>query len=139
MHDVRSEAALLTCFREIDQPDVLLAPDFAFPLQFESAFAWTVGPRAYLLFRDRPDRPTRGIVFHRSGGIREDVVAMCDWCHRMRGQGNVRLMSARAGERRRVGLYLCSDLSCVAQAAELVNDPAELYRRIGEFASRRLF
>jgi treble-clef zinc-finger protein len=154
MHELSSEGELLACFREIDRPEVELAPDLAFPLRLDrrtGAFAWAVGPRAYLLFRDAPDRPTRGIVFHRDTGGLPDVVAMCEWCHRVRGHARVKLMSARAGSRRSVGLYLCSDLSCIATAQELpgVDDVPEgldtdertrrTIQRIADFATRRLF
>jgi hypothetical protein len=146
-----SEPELLRCFREIDRDDVELPPDLAFPLAIHDVLAWAVGPRAYLLFRDRPERAPRGIVFHRNPGALPDVVAMCEWCHAVRGRGAVKLMSVRSDERRRVGLYLCSDLGCVSRARELPSpddlpggaDGAERARRalarICDFAARRLF
>ncbi|HEY2747596.1 MAG TPA: FBP domain-containing protein [Polyangia bacterium] len=150
MH-VRSEAELLSFFREIDRADVELAPDLAFPLPLDGAHAWAVGPRAFLVFQDRDTAPPRGIVFHRNSSALPDAAAMCEWCHAVRGGGRVKLMSARASEHRRVGLYLCADLGCVERARELPA-PDDLpegldgherarraLRRIGEFASRRLF
>jgi hypothetical protein len=151
MVTLSSEPELLRCFREIDQADVELAPDQAFPLAVGDALGWAVGPRAYLLFRDRPGAPLRGLVFHRNGGGLPDVVAMCEWCHAVRGHGRVQLLSVRAGERRRVGLYLCRDLGCVARSREVpgTDDVPEgldgderarrTLRRICEFAGRRLF
>ncbi len=151
MQHVRSEAELLSSFREIDRADVELAPDLAFPLAFDGALAWAVGPRAFLVFADRADAPPRGIVFHRNSGGLPDAAAMCEWCHAVRGNGRVKLMSARAGEHRRVGLYLCADLDCVSRAHELPGPddvPESLdgserarrtLRRISDFASRRLF
>ncbi len=148
---VTSEAELLRCFREIDRGEVELAPALAFPLPCDDALAWTVGPRAFLLFRERPGAPPRGIVFHRNAGAIPDVAAMCEWCHAVRGHGGVTLMSCRADQRRRVGLYLCGDLGCIARARELpgpddVNDRVQgdervrrTLRRISEFAGRRLF
>ncbi len=148
---VTSETELLRCFRDIDRDDVELGPELAFPLRVDDAVAWAVGPRAYLVFRDRPDGPARGIVFHRNPGAQPDVAAMCEWCHAVRGHGGVKLMSAWAGARRRVGLYLCADLGCVGRAREMPApddlperlDGAErarrALRRISEFAARRLF
>jgi hypothetical protein len=151
MSTLLSEAELLRCFREIDRSEVELAPDLAFPLQLDDVTAWAVGPRAFLVFRDRATAPPRGIVFHRNAGAMPDVVAMCEWCHAVRGHGAVKLLSVRTDERRRVGLYLCSDLGCVSRARELPGPddiPEQLdgaqrarrtLRRISEFASRRVF
>ncbi len=146
-----SEEELLRCFREIDRDEVELSPELAWPLRVDDALAWAVGPRAFLVFRDRPGAPLRGIVFHRNAGSLPDVVAMCEWCHAVRGHGAVKRLSVSTDERRRVGLYLCSDLGCVARAHEApgVDDLPErldgserarrTVRRIAEFASRRLF
>ncbi|MGZ3407660.1 MAG: FBP domain-containing protein [Polyangia bacterium] len=132
MQTVPSEVELLHCFREIDRADVLVAPDLVFPLEVDDAVAWAVGPRAFLLFCDRPGRPPRGIVFHRNSGAVPDAAAMCEWCHCVRGHGGVKLLSVRSGERRRVGLYLCSDLACVGRGRRTL-------QRISELASRHLF
>jgi hypothetical protein len=146
-----SEPELLRCFREVDRDDVELAPDLAYPLLLDEALAWAVGPRAFLVFRERPEARPRGIVFHRNAGPLPDAAAMCEWCRAVRGGGGVKLMSVRAGDRRRLGLYLCSDLGCVARAREVPGpddvsdrvDGEERARRtlgrIAEFAARRLF
>lgn len=159
MKIVTSESELVGCFREIDRADVLFAPELAFPLVVDDVVAWAVGPRAFLLFVDpivegRADRPPRGIVFHRNAGAIPDVAAMCEWCHAVRGHGGVKLMSVASGERRSLGLYLCSDLGCVARARALpgLDDPPHLdgdarvgeragrtLQRIFDFAARRLF
>jgi hypothetical protein len=153
MKIVASESELLQCFRDIDRGDVELSPDVSFPLELGDALAWAVGPRAFLVFRDRhrPDARPRGLVFHRNPGTMPDVVAMCEWCHAVRGHGAVKLMSVCAGARRRLGLYLCSDLGCVGRVRE-VPTPDDLHERFGaderahrtlgrivDFASRRLF
>lgn len=146
-----SETELLGAFREIDRADVELAADLRFPLPFEQLLAWTAGPRAYLLFRERPQGKPRGIVFHRNSGGLPDAAAMCEWCHAVRAHGGVKLMSMRADERRLVGLYLCADVGCVARARQPrgFDDPRErvdgeersrrALQRIVEFAARRLF
>jgi hypothetical protein len=151
MDSITSEHELVRCFRDVDRDDVELTSDLSFPLRVDDAVAWAVGPRAFLLFRDRPGAPVRGIVFHRNAGAMPDAAAMCEWCHAVRAHGGVKLLSVRSGERRRVGLYLCSDLGCVTRAHELPGpddvpeglDGAERARRavqrISEFAARRLF
>jgi hypothetical protein len=151
MMTIGTELELKRCFREIDRDQVELSPEQAFPLALDDVLAWAVGPRAFLLFRDRPEARPRGIVFHRNSGAMPDVVAMCEWCHAVRGHGGVKLMSVATDDRRRVGLYLCSDLGCVARAHEAPS-PDDLregldageraertLRRIAEFAARRVF
>ncbi|MDB4966145.1 MAG: hypothetical protein JWN44_1834 [Myxococcales bacterium] len=151
MEMVTSELELLRLFRDIDRADVELSPDLIFPLALDETLAWAVGPRAFLLFRERPDRPARGIVFHRNAGTVPDVAAMCEWCHAVRGHGGVKLLSVSVDARRRVGLYLCSDLSCVSRSNEVpgpddlpegldgAQRAARTLERISRFASRRLF
>lgn len=151
MSIVTSEAELYACFRDLDRADVELPPDLTFPLEVDGALAWAAGPRAFLVFAERPTARPRGIVFHRNAGAVPDAAAMCEWCHAVRGHGGVKLMSVRSGERRRIGLYLCSDLGCVARARELpgpddVPEPFDaderrrrILGRIAELAARRLF
>jgi hypothetical protein len=146
MTTLLSEAELLRSFRDIDRDEVELTPDLVFPLALEDVVAWTYGPRAFLVFRDRPDGPARGMVFHRNPGAMPDVVAMCEWCHSVRGHGRVKLMSVSRDKHRQVGLYLCSDLGCVTRSSELPG-PDDLHRRastdvlrrISVFASQRVF
>jgi hypothetical protein len=141
MMAVTCESELLGCFRKIDQREVELSADLTLPLEVEDVFAWTVGPRAFLLFRDRPGARPRGIVFQRSSSVMPHIVAMCEWCHSVRGNGAVQLMSVSADERRSVGVYICSDLGCLARARELPDPagPSRTLRRISDFANRRLF
>ena len=115
MTTVTSEAELQSFFRDLDRDEVELAPELTLPFAIDDARAWAVGPRVFLLFCDRPGARPRGIVFHRNSGGIPDVVAMCDWCHAIRGHGAVKLMTVRADERRRVGMFLCSDLGCGAR------------------------
>jgi hypothetical protein len=118
---ISTEEELRRCFREIDRGDVELG-ELKLPLELGRSLVWTFGARAYLIFRT-PRVSPRGIVFHRESN--PSAVAMCDWCHAQRGQGNVRLLSARSSERRSVGLYLCADLRCV-QSAGTISQAIEL-------------
>jgi FBP C-terminal treble-clef zinc-finger len=155
MSALTSEAELRLLFRETDRDEVELAPELTFPLAVESARTWSVGPRVFLVFRAPADARAgarlRGIVFHRNSGALPDVVAMCEWCHAVRGNGRVKLLSCKTDDRRRLGLYLCSDLACLEPTRDPRGpddipdglDGAERARRAllraAELAARRLF
>jgi hypothetical protein len=109
---ISTEEELRRCFREIDRSDVEVG-DLRLPLRLGRSLVWTFGTRAYLVFR-APKVSPRGIVFHREAT--PSAVAMCDWCHTQKGQGRVRLLTARTSDRRTIGLYLCSDLACIQNA-----------------------
>jgi hypothetical protein len=130
MDMLTSEEELRSCFREIDRAEVELPPDVVFPLQVEGVLSWALGPRAFLLFRDRPGRRPLGMVFHRNSTPTPDMAAMCEWCHVVRANGGVKLMSVSVDPRRFVGLYLCSDLGCASRSA---------LERISQFAARKVF
>lgn len=148
MSSVRTEAELLQCFREIDRADVdahaiVLPPDSA------PVVTWSSGTHAYLLLRDRADATPKGIVFHRNNGQAPTVPTMCQWCHRVRSNGGVKLLSVRSSDRRWVGQYLCSDLDCLRDDPAGPNDlretldtearSARTIERIRSFAARRIF
>jgi hypothetical protein len=146
-----SDAELLSYFREIDRAEVELAPDLSVPHSIEFASTWSAGPRVFLLFRDRAGAPPRGIVFHCNPGGLPEAVAMCDWCHAVRGHGGVRLMTVRSSDRREVGLYLCSALACVSPVRDApspddlpeglsgVERAHRALSRISDFAARCVF
>jgi hypothetical protein len=140
MSAVVSEAELLGCFRRIDRRDVELAPDLTLPLRVDDVFAWTVGPRAFLLFRDGADGPPRGLVFARCSGMSANIVAMCRWCHSVRGRGAIKLMSVSIDRGHSVGVYVCSDLGCLGRAREFASARGEsqTLSRIRDFAHRCL-
>ncbi len=147
---IGDDTELLHCFRPLDRPE-LVPPDSAFPIQVDPCFAWSAGPRTFLLYRDRSDARPKGIVFHRSTSAVPDMSAMCEWCHRVRSHGGVKLLTASLDARKSVGLYLCSDLGCVKKAREAPGPDdfdegldadariQKIVARISTFASRRLF
>jgi hypothetical protein len=146
-----SEEALVGCFRPIDQDEVEPPPDAHLPIEVDDCLAWSHGPRAFLIYRDGTDRRPRGIVFHRNQGGVPEAAAMCEWCHAVRRAGGVKLLSVRADQKKRVGLYLCANLDCVAMRSDLPGPDdfdegldaearrARALRRIADFAARRLF
>ena len=107
------------------------------------------GHRLFLLFEDSGDR--RGIVFERTHGSAETPAAMCQWCHAVRRGPAVGLLTASAARHRRVGVHLCTDLSCRENALgvpgvndflESVSAPERLQdvlTRMREFARANLF
>ncbi len=140
MVTVTSEAELLDCFRRIDRRDVELAPDLRLPLRVYDVLAWTVGPRAFLLFADGAAKQPRGLVFARCSGGSASIMAMCRWCHSVRGQGAIKLMSVSIDRGHSVGVYVCSDLGCLDRAREFPTARGErqTLRRIRAFADRCL-
>jgi hypothetical protein len=140
----------LRCFRPIDRDDVEGLEKLPFPLRVDDCYAWTSGPRSYLVFCASPEEPARGIVFHRSTQALPDVASMCEWCHVVRAHGGVKLLSAYTDARHSVGLWLCSDLGCLRRARELpgpddIRESGDtddrirrIVRRIADFAARRL-
>ncbi|HXU71478.1 MAG TPA: FBP domain-containing protein [Polyangia bacterium] len=130
MSAVTSEAELRACFRDIDRDEVELAAELVLPLAVDRVVGWIVGPRAFLLFRERAGAPVRGLVLHTATGGRPDRLGMCHACHAVRGRGVIKLMTVRVDERSTVGLFMCSDLRC------LLAGDATSVRRIGELAAR---
>jgi hypothetical protein len=98
---------LVACFRRIDRKEVELAEGMTFPLSLRRLVTWSYGSRTFLVTRDR-----FGVVFRRTPLVAARVSSMCTWCQRMRGRGEVQLLSARVTARRTIGQYLCADLSC---------------------------
>jgi hypothetical protein len=139
MQAFNSEADLLGAFRELDRNEVELPSDVEFPLHTGDLYTWAIGPRAFLVFREHSDAPPKGIVFHRNSGAMPDVAAMCEWCFSVRGHGAVKLLTAQTDRRRSVGLFLCSDLSCLRKVHE-VPGPDDLHERLNahDRASRTL-
>ncbi len=149
MNGLRTTGDVLLCFRDIDRQDVDVQ-GLAFPLDVDPVATWASGPRAYLLLRDHANRAPKGIVFRRNGGTSPDVATMCQWCHRVRAHGGVKLLSVRSSERRWVGQYLCSDLGCLSSNAAIEPDDLResldvdararrTLERIRAFAARRIF
>jgi hypothetical protein len=138
MFALRSESDLVGCFRRIDRREVELAPDMKLPIVVHDVVAWSVGPRAFLLFRDDPDAPPRGLVFTRNAGVMSHLSAMCEWCHVSRGAGAIKLMSVAVTRRRSLGVFVCSDLDCLNRARDLPGRDfgGETLRRIRELAAR---
>jgi hypothetical protein len=151
MSEITNEAALRGAFREVDREELDLTAEVRFPLEVDDCFLWCVGPRVFLLFTPQPGIAPKGIVFNRNSAALPDAAAMCEWCHCVRGNGGVKLLTAHAARNRTVGLYLCADLSCVEKARELPgpDDLAEgldperkvkrILERISTFVMRRLF
>jgi hypothetical protein len=122
MVQIHSEKELLELFRPFDREEIHLANSLHFPIRFDDYLTWEEpsGSRIYLLFVDPSLRSPLGIVFRRdqSDG---DASSMCEWCHSIRAGNGVSLLTATASTKKRVGIYLCRDLSC---KDKLTSDPS---------------
>ncbi len=106
---------LLECFRDLDRDQVQLPHDMVFPLVVRDYLSWIEpsGARVYLVFDDPfSSLGPVGVVFKRTSSSGDSPAQMCQWCHSVRGGGRVGLLTATAGRKRRVGVYLCRDLDC---------------------------
>src|SRR5689334_3845361 len=85
----------------------------AFPLFVRDYVAWVhpAGGRTFLVFSVPGGVPT-GIVLDTNGGGDPSVPSMCDWCHCSGAGAPVGLVSARLNSKKRVGVHVCTDLSC---------------------------
>src|SRR6478672_10282445 len=112
MFRLDSEQALLKSFRPADRKVVELPPGLNLPLFVRDYLAWThpAGGRTFVVFSVPGGVPT-GIVFD-TNGSGPGVPAMCDWCHSPGLGTQVGLLTARVNSRKRVGVHICTDLSC---------------------------
>ena len=147
MFKLDNEAALLAAFRPKDQKGLELTAGQPFPIIVRGYFAWThpAGGRVYLVFAVPGGVPT-GIAFETNGGAGPAVPHMCDWCHSSGTGTEMGLLTARVNSKKRVGVHLCTDLSCrrkLEEAADLQGISAEpamekLISRMGRFAQEAL-
>lgn len=145
MFKLDSADALLATFRPKDRKQVELSPDFTFPLPVHDYVAWTHpgGGRVFLVFATKGGAPT-GIVFDTNGG--GGGPQMCTWCHCTVAGNGVGLLTATLNGRKRVGVMVCTDLSCAQKLDEQANLTGSSVRplieklidRMGRFASEVL-
>lgn len=147
MFKLDSEEAVLKTFRPKDRGLVEFQAGQRFPVILRDCWTWThpAGGRVFLVFASRGGVPT-GIVFDSNGGDSAGVPQMCDWC-RSPGMGTqIGLLTAKLSGKKRVGVHLCSDLSCkqkLEDEADRNGAPVApaidaLLERMGRFASEGL-
>jgi hypothetical protein len=142
-----SEAALLAAFRPKDRPRVEVAPDLSFPLAVHDYLAWRhpAGGRVFLVFAVPGGAPT-GIAFDAAEGPGPSVPHLCQWCHSSVEGNGVGLLTATLNGTKRIGVHVCSDLSCGQKLEEAANRLGQSVRpmmvklvaRMGQFASEGL-
>lgn len=147
MFKLDSEAALLEAFRPKDRKAVEVPPELSFPLVVHDYVAWRhpAGGRVFLVFAVPGGAPT-GIAFDTNDSPGPHVPHMCNWCHSMSEGTGVGLLTATLNGTRRVGVHVCSDLSCAAKLEEEADRqgksvrPAmeKLVARMGQFAAQGL-
>lgn len=143
MFRLQSEDALKASFRPKDAALVEPPPGLTYPLAVLDYLSWVhpAGGLVFIVFATKGGTPT-GIAFNSNGGA-GGVVQMCDWCHHTGVGSQVGLLTARLNANKRLGVYLCSDLSCRQKIEDEANRsgrspvPAlkKLVEKIGEFAS----
>jgi len=110
---VSNQDELQNLFRDFEKDQVILPSNMSFPLAVSDYLAWKEpsGHRTFLVVEDKVgDRPF-GLIFERTKGT-ESVPMMCNWCHAVKPASDVALMTVAVDKRTRVGVYLCSDISC---------------------------
>lgn len=119
MFRLDSDSALLDAFRPKDRKKVELPPGLMFPLTVTDYFSWLhpAGGRVFMLFAPRGGGLPIGIVFDTNGA--NQVTQMCDWCHS--SGTDVALLTAQRTGRKRVGAYVCRDLSCGKKLEDQAN------------------
>lgn len=122
MFKLESEDALLKAFRPKDRDLVELSPEVALPRIVRDYVAWRhpAGGRVFVVFAVRGGAPT-GIAFDTNGGSGDTVPQMCDWCHHSGVGTQVALLTARLNGKKRLGVHLCSDLSCKQKLEDAAN------------------
>ncbi|HZH03863.1 MAG TPA: FBP domain-containing protein [Myxococcaceae bacterium] len=147
MFKLESEEALLAAFRPKDRKLVELSSALNFPVNVRDYIAWShpAGGRVCLVFAAPGGLPT-GILFDTNGDAGGPVPQMCDWCHHTGTGTQVGLLTTYVNGKKRVGLHLCSDLSCKQKLEDEANRsgasvvPAmnRLIERMGRFAREAL-
>ena len=145
MFKLESEEALLAAFRPKDLKWVELVPEIKPPMLVRDYLSWVhpAGGRVFLVFAVPGGVPT-GIVFDGKAGA--SVPAMCDWCHCMSTGTGVGLLVTQVNSKKRVGVHVCSDLSCKRKLEEeadrsgrsVLPQMEKLIERMGRFASEAL-
>lgn len=152
MIKVANESVLKESFRDLDRDEVVVPADMRFPFGLKDYVAWLEpsGHRAYLVFIDPASEKPVGIVFHRPHAKSEGINHMCEWCHSVRGSGSVGMMTAAASSRRRIGIELCTDLSCkdkikappglhdIRESLDADQKAKRVLARMSDFARRNL-
>ena len=119
MFRISDKTELLNLFRDIDKDSVEIPLELKFPLAVVDYFAWREpsGHRTYLVLEDKVGGAPIALTFERTKNS-EAVPMMCNWCHAVRPASDVALMTVSVTNRKRIGLYLCSDISCKTNVLE---------------------
>ncbi|MBS1963281.1 MAG: FBP domain-containing protein [Bdellovibrionales bacterium] len=148
MFRIENENDLRDAFRNLDRDAVEIPADFRFPIYVRDYLAWreSSGARVFLVFAEPEQRKTFGIAF-RADQSRGVAPHHCEWCHSTGGSSEIGLLTANASDRKRVGLHLCLDLTCLGKLESRANLSGENSRVIArrltanmmDFARRTLF
>jgi hypothetical protein len=114
-----SETALLDTFRPRDRKLVEPPPGLKYPLIATDYFSWLhpAGGRVFAVFAPRGGGLTTGIVFDTNGA--NHVTQLCHWCHSQ--SNDVAMLTAQRNSNKRIGVCVCSDLSCARKIEDAAN------------------
>lgn len=135
---IQTEKQVIDAFREIDQSEVQIPHNITFPFLVRDYFAWTEpgGHRTFLIFNDEETKNLLGVVFKRTQESPDAPAKMCEFCHSVRGHGNISMLSAKVTPNKTIGLHLCRDLSCrekvesIPGTNDLTGSKDRMYRNI---------
>ncbi len=118
MFKLDDEEALLETFRTRDRKQVELPADLKFPLILRDYVAWVhpAGGRVFLVFAPVDGVPT-GIAFDTQGAAAQGP-QLCSWCHSHGGGNQVAMLTTTLSNKKRVGVFVCGDLSCKKKLEE---------------------
>lgn len=149
VEQIHSPEELIRAFRPRDQKHVFIPKTMQFPLSLKHYVAWTEpsGVRIFLVFKRPGWKKAVGVAFRRDQqGSAMSPTGVCDWCIAHGSADQVGLLTATVNSKKRAGVNLCLDLSCIQKletAAHLsgqeLNKLAErLYERMIRFCEEVL-
>jgi hypothetical protein len=146
---IESEKEFLNAFRSRDRKVVEPPKGTRFPLFVRDYLSWVdpYGVRVFLVFTAPGSKRPTGIAFRRDQqGDKALALRVCDWCRAPGGGDQIGLLTTDVDSKRRVGVYLCLDLSCSKKLESMVNmagqnlqdETQKLIERMSRFASEAL-
>lgn len=122
--EIHSEEDLIEVFRPRDRKHVFLPQNLHFPILIRSYMTWTEpsGVRVYLVFKKPEWNHALGIAFRRDQqGSLPSPTGMCDWCLDYGPSDKIGLLTATVTHKKRIGVNLCLDLSCIRKLETTAN------------------
>lgn len=136
-----TEDELLKSFRPRDRKHVEPPKWMKFPCPLGHYLAWTEpsGVRIFLVFMHPVRKSPIGIAFRRDQqGSLGSAAGVCDWCHDHGPSDRIGLLTATVDSKKRVGVSLCLDLSCVQKLESIANVTGQDLGKMTERLKQRM-